>query len=345
MHIVQRGHNRQRCFFDDRDYVEYLATLIAALQAIRCSLLAYVLMTNHTHLLLTPSDATAFPRVIMALGRRYGRHVNRTYGRSGTLWEGRYYSSVVTTFTGLGMDEADRRAAYRRLFETELDGETPDEIRRSLNQCNAAEITEGVIGGRLHCGFLRVPVSRPAGLVHETLLVEPVVVAMPLDHRLARQIAAPATSGASPRDAEARARRSRATKRTGAMTQRGVTLHDLHEENVILVRRPGAPGLYANLLALCEARGVRINVVAEVERMMTSLNLVAAGAGISVVPASMQGAHPRALAFRPFVSSVKLDAPLTLVYRDGEEAGPTMRFVELARTMAAQWRDRGPPQR
>ena len=207
-------------------------------------------------------------------------------------------------------------------------------IELVLSENNAAEITEGVTGGRLHCGFLRVPVSRPAGLVHETLLSERVVVALPLDHRMAN-------TGVASKSAQVAAR----TNRSGAMPQRGVTLKDLHNENVILVRRPGAPGLYANLLALCEARGVRLNVVAEVERMMTSLNLVAAGAGISVVPASMQGAHPHALAFRPFVDSVRLDAPLTLVHREGEETGPAGRFVELARAMAAQWPDRKPPKR
>ena len=184
-------------------------------------------------------------------------------------------------------------------------------IELVLSENNAAEISEGVAGGRLHCGFLRVPVLRPPEIVHETLLVEPVVVAVPLGHRLARN--------------------------AGGPSRRGVALRELHDENAILVRRRGAPGLYANLLALCGAQGVRLNVVAEVERMMTGLNLVAAGAGITVVPASMQGAHPRVLAFRPFVGSVKLDAPLTLAYRKSDISSPTARFVELARAIAASW--------
>src|SRR5436190_1353971 len=138
----------------------------------------------------------------------------------------------------------------------------------------------------LHCGFLRVPVSRPPGLVFRTLLREPVLVAAPLDHRLAQK---------------PRAGRNAA-----------VALKDFQDENLILVRRSGAPGLYANLLALCAERGIYPNVVAEVERMMTNLNLVAAGAGISVVPASMQHVHAKTVAYRPLAKSVHLNGPLTL---------------------------------
>jgi DNA-binding transcriptional LysR family regulator len=194
----------------------------------------------------------------------------------------------------------------------------PD-IELRLSECNAAEITEGVVAGRLNCGFLRVPVARPAGVVLETLLTEPVVVALPLDHRLARA--------------------------SGTVRRAAVALSDLRDENLILVRRPGAPGLYANLLALCAAQGVRLNVVAEVERMMTSLNLVAAGAGITVVPASMQGAHAHAIVYRPLAKGVRLDAPLTLAYRSGDETGAMATFVGLARTIAARWRGGKPAPR
>ena len=181
------------------------------------------------------------------------------------------------------------------------------EIALVLNENNAAEIMEGVVSGRLHCGFLRVPVSRPAGVVLRTLLTEPVVVAVPLDHRLGR--------------------------RARASDHPGVPLREFHGENLILVRRPGAPGLYANLLSLCEENGVRPNVVAEVERMITALNLVAAGAGISVVPASMKGVHSRAVVYRPLARSVRLNAPLTLAYRAADEVGATATFVELVTTL------------
>ena len=183
----------------------------------------------------------------------------------------------------------------------------PD-IALELSESNAADITAGVAAGRLHCGFLRVPVSRPAGLVLRTLLSEAVVVALPADHRLART----------------------------ARGRQPVTLKDFEGESLILVRRPGAPGLYANLLALCEERRVRVHVVAEVERMISCLNLVAAGTGISIVPASMQGVHSRAVVYRPLAKSARLSAPLTLVYRATDRVGATATFVELTTTLAAE---------
>jgi DNA-binding transcriptional LysR family regulator len=188
------------------------------------------------------------------------------------------------------------------------------EIELSLSESNADEITERIASGSLHCGFLRVPVSRPPGLVFRTLLREPVLVAAPLDHHLAQ--------------------RPRAGKNAA------VALKDFQGENLILVRRSGAPGLYANLLALCAEGGIYPNVVAEVDRMMTNLNLVAAGAGISVVPASMQHVHPHAVVYRPLAKSVHLNGPLTLVYRAADHAGATALFVEVVTTNAAAARNK-----
>lgn len=95
LHIVQRGHNRQPCFFADADYVAYLECLGDAARRTGCQLHAYALMTNHVHLLLTPADAQAVPRLMVSLGRRYVPYVNAAYQRSGTLWEGRYKSSLI----------------------------------------------------------------------------------------------------------------------------------------------------------------------------------------------------------------------------------------------------------
>jgi putative transposase len=95
LHIVQRGHNRAACFFDDQDRLAYLGWLREALARERCRLHAYVLMTNHVHLLLTPERAERVPQVLISVGRRYVQYVNRTYGRTGTLWDGRYKSSLV----------------------------------------------------------------------------------------------------------------------------------------------------------------------------------------------------------------------------------------------------------
>jgi len=95
LHIVQRGHNREACFSGVEDYQSYLYWLEEALHNHDCKLHAYVLMTNHVHLLLTPKKANFVPRLIMSIGRRYVQYINRTYGRTGALWDSRYKSSVV----------------------------------------------------------------------------------------------------------------------------------------------------------------------------------------------------------------------------------------------------------
>ena len=97
LHVVQRGHNRSPCFFRDSDYLIYLHCLDQALIDTKCRLHAYVLMTNHVHLLLTPLHADTVPRLFVYLGRRYVQYVNRRYERTGTLWDSRYKGSIVQT--------------------------------------------------------------------------------------------------------------------------------------------------------------------------------------------------------------------------------------------------------
>lgn len=101
LHIVQRGHNREPCFFSDEDYRCYLHWLEVALKETACALHAYVFMTNHVHLLLTPTKAQAVPTLLISLGRRYVQYINRTYRRTGTLWDSRYKSSLVQAETYL----------------------------------------------------------------------------------------------------------------------------------------------------------------------------------------------------------------------------------------------------
>jgi putative transposase len=94
---VQRGHNRDRCFASSDDYRRYLDCLREACDALACRLHAFVLMTNHVHILMTPTDATKVGRVFEWLGRHYATHFNRRHARTGSLWERRYYSSLITT--------------------------------------------------------------------------------------------------------------------------------------------------------------------------------------------------------------------------------------------------------
>lgn len=101
LHIVQRGHNREPCFFAEEDYFTYLHWLNEALREASCQLHAFVLMTNHVHLLLTPQQAKDVPKLIISLGRRYVQYINKTYRRTGTLWDSRYKSSSIQAETYL----------------------------------------------------------------------------------------------------------------------------------------------------------------------------------------------------------------------------------------------------
>ena len=94
-HVIQRGNNRQPCFLDDTDRCRYLADLEEALHRHEVELHAWVLMSNHVHLLATPRTGRALPCMMQTLGRRYVRWFNDRHERSGTLWEGRYRASLV----------------------------------------------------------------------------------------------------------------------------------------------------------------------------------------------------------------------------------------------------------
>lgn len=181
------------------------------------------------------------------------------------------------------------------------------QVELRITEANAAKLTELVDSGALHAAFLRVPVAAPPGIAFETLLTEAAVLALPIDHALARRYRA----------------------------HQPVPLAALAGERLILARRPGAPGLYANLLRRLEQQGIVVQVVAEVDRMLTNVNLVASGEGLSVVPASMKGLHAASVAYRSLPRSDALDAPLTLVHRSDDASPLLQRFCAAARETAA----------
>ena len=105
-HIIQRGNNRTACFFTDEDYALYLHHLKEQADKYGCDIHAYVLMTNHVHILLTPQEENSASLLMKHLGQRYVQYINRTYQRSGTLWEGRFRSCLT-------QNEAYVLACYR----------------------------------------------------------------------------------------------------------------------------------------------------------------------------------------------------------------------------------------
>jgi putative transposase len=96
-HVIQRGNNRQAIFLSSADYLVLLGLLEENAQKFGVALHAYVLMSNHFHLLVTPTSDEGLPQMMQAVGRRYVRYFNDSQGRSGTLWEGRYRSTVIET--------------------------------------------------------------------------------------------------------------------------------------------------------------------------------------------------------------------------------------------------------
>lgn len=94
-HIIQRGTNRQVCFASEEDFVAYSYWLTESASKYDVEIHAWVLMTNHVHLLVTPKTSEGVSRMMQTLGRHYVRYFNCTYRRTGTLWEGRFKSCVV----------------------------------------------------------------------------------------------------------------------------------------------------------------------------------------------------------------------------------------------------------
>src|SRR6187402_2214312 len=95
LHLIQRGNNRQICFAEDADIKAYANWLREGTEKYAIALHAWVFMTNHVHLLLTPSECSSVSGCMQYLGRHYVRYFNHRYGRTGTLFEGRFRSSLV----------------------------------------------------------------------------------------------------------------------------------------------------------------------------------------------------------------------------------------------------------
>jgi len=182
---------------------------------------------------------------------------------------------------------------------------TYPDVNIDLSDGNAAELTEEVEDGRLHAAFLRAPVATPPKLVFHHLLDEEMLLILPVGHSLTGT----KSSAGTPR----------------------IALKSIASEPLVLVRRPGAPGLYANLLRACQHAGFVPKIAAEVQHMLLNISFVAAGVGVSVVPASLRGIlHDKVVYCRILGAEPVLVAPITLVCRADEESPIAKNFVRLA---------------
>ncbi len=149
-HIIQRGNNRSACFFAEDDYRFYLEPLGELSKEFGAAVHAYVLMTNHVHLLLTPVRADSTARIMKHLGQRYVQYVNRSYKRSGTLWEGRFRSCLTQS-------EDDVLACYRYIELNPVRAgmvRHPREYRWSSYRGNAEAKTDALLNP--HEQYLRL---------------------------------------------------------------------------------------------------------------------------------------------------------------------------------------------
>lgn len=119
-HVVQRGHNRDACFFAEDDFRFYCQVLAEGLKRYGAELHAYCLMTNHVHLLVTPQHADSISRLMQHVGRQYVQYVNKTYRRSGTLWK-----TGTDLFSCPGLEETHSAASsstYSSCFASTASG-------------------------------------------------------------------------------------------------------------------------------------------------------------------------------------------------------------------------------
>jgi DNA-binding transcriptional LysR family regulator len=183
------------------------------------------------------------------------------------------------------------------------------EVVLNFREGNAAELTDAIATGNIAIAFVHVPVAQPPGLVFDHLLDEDMLVALPRGHTLAQNAAS-----------------------SGVHT---VALSALANDKFILVRRPGAPGMYANLITACNRVGFTPQVAAQVGSMLANIMLVAAGVGVSVVPASMRGTHSEHVFYGTLSDTRALAAPITMVHRASEDNPVVQRFMSFCRTLLA----------
>jgi DNA-binding transcriptional LysR family regulator len=181
-------------------------------------------------------------------------------------------------------------------------------VSLDLHANSAANLTEALLRKEVQVAVIRAVVARPADLIFKELAEENMLIALPADHRLVR--------------------------RTASGANAPISLLALAGERMILVRRHAAPGMYSNVVDACHKAGFEPLIVAEVEQMLTSINLVAAGVGISLVPASIREIRQEGIAYCPVLDAPSLVAPLTLVYRRGEARPLVTDFIELSRKLA-----------
>lgn len=178
-----------------------------------------------------------------------------------------------------------------------------------LEESGSSELVQGLHNEEIDAAFIRSPVADVVGLTVRPLLKERMLVAVPSGHALANGV----NSKTPP-----------------------LPLAALARETFILYKRPGGPGLYDTIITACRSAGFSPRVGQEAPRIISTLNLVAAGLGVSVVPESLRRLQMDGVVYRRLADSAALSAPLILACRRGENAAAVRRFIDLVQTTAEQ---------
>ena len=178
---------------------------------------------------------------------------------------------------------------------------TRPDVSFMLEESSSADMVSGLRDGRLDVAFIRSGLVDPEGVTVHALLQEDTAVAFPARHPLSRRPA--------------------------------LALKELAEETFILYRRPDGRGLYDVIIAACSAAGFSPHVGQEAPRIVSTLNLVAAGLGITIVPASLSRLPLEGVVYRPLRGKPALKVPLNLACRRDERSAATLAFIDLVRRL------------
>lgn len=177
-----------------------------------------------------------------------------------------------------------------------------------LEESGSGELVQALHSEEIDAAFIRSPIADVVGLEVTPLLEEEMVAALPTGHPYA-------TSNSD-------------TKR--------LPLSALAKETFVLYKRPGGPGLYDTIITACKGAGFSPRVGQEAPRILSTLNLVAAGLGVSIVPASLRRLEMDGVVYRSLAKNQQPLAPLILACRGRENSAAVRRFIDLVKQTAKQ---------
>ncbi|TQV83780.1 LysR family transcriptional regulator [Denitrobaculum tricleocarpae] len=203
--------------------------------------------------------------------------------------------NIVIGFTSSVIFHAATKSAIRA-FRAAF----PD-VALSLEEDGSTKLIDSIARNKLDAAFVRTSTSHVEGVQILQMLEEPMYLAVPMDHPLAKKTAKP------------------------------VELHALSDQPLVLYRRSSGPGLYDRIITACAGAGFTPQIVQEAPRVGSTLNLVAAGLGISFVPGSLCASHTDGIAYRPVKCDPPLLAPIMLACRKTEASEAVKSFIQIVR--------------